>query len=599
MKLGSRHLAPFLALGVLLLLMACARAAPTPTPTTAPPTATPTTAPVVGAATATPTRVVAVAPTPTPIRAPATPTPTAKREPRGTLNIIDAVGNELWLLRHSTSESPMWYISEPLLWWDWEKDSPTNEAILESWDVKQNTDGSQDFTLKIRKGVKFHKGWGDVKAEDVKFSLVDFLKPGSVNANTARLTNWFGKDPNNMTVVDDYTLRIHQPKVQSLIELLRVASAEEPRTLRPFPKKYYEQVGEEQFPRNPIYAGPYEFVSQQRGYDIRLKAVPDFYRVTPGFAELHYVKVLEEATKIAMLRSGQVDIATVPARYLGELKAAGVRVAVSEYGQEPFIAFGGLFPDRPKCDPTVPWAGGCKGEQMLAENPTKIRKAFNLALDRQAIVDKILFGSGGVGVISFSFLSPKFQWWSPEWKPLPYDPKQAKQLLAEAGYPNCFEFKMWQIVGQDPYSQDIGEVAASTWEQTLGCKVNRRAGEYQPTLRTMLIERNTSGWLYTFSGGPLARPFRYACLHGGPNYEVITHTELPFYSEICPKIERALDIAEQVKLEQQIGDLEYKYFPTVAVGFVHATYGVGPKVKEWTPMPKKTNAGLLEYAQPK
>ncbi|MBI2166434.1 MAG: ABC transporter substrate-binding protein [Chloroflexi bacterium] len=585
-------------LSALVLLLACARAAPTPTPTKAPPTATPTTAPVVGAATATPTRVVAVVLTPTPTRVPATPTPTAKREPRGTLNVIAGVGTENWLTRTSTEEQPLSLLGEPLVWWDWEKDAPVAKAVLESWQVTNNADGSRDYTLKIRKGVKYHKGWGEVTAEDVKFSLEQVSKPGSVNANTRRWTDFYGKDPNNMVVVDQYTLKVHEPKGQSFIELFRTFSAEEPRSLRPMPKKYFEQVGEQEFAQKPIFAGPYEYVSARRGYDLLLKAVPDFYRVTQGFAEVHYFKVLEEATKVAMLRSGQIDIAAVAALLAPELKAAGITVAVSENGAEPFVALGGLFPDRPKCDPTSPWVGGCKGTDMLADRPTKVRKALNLVVDRQAIVDKIQAGYGETGVISFSYISSKFPWWNPDWKPLPYDPKQAKQLLAEAGYPNCFEFNFWYISNMS-LSAEIGEAVVSTWEKELGCKINRRLGEYTPVLRTMLVERNTAGWAYLFRGSPIARPFRYACLHGGPTYEVITHTELPFYSEICPQIEKTVDIAEQVRLERQIGDLEYKYFPTVAVSLLHTPFGVGPKVKEWTPMPKKTDPGLLDYAIPK
>lgn len=514
-------------------------------------------------------------------------------EPRGVLNVADDLGTERWLLRTATSEMPLWLMSEPLVWWDWEKDKPVNKAILESWDYVVNADKSVDWTFKIRKGVNFQKGFGQVTAEDVKFTFTEFLKKGSVNANTGILTDFFGKDPNNLVVVDDLTLKIHEPEIFNIIELFRVMGPEEPRTLRPFPKKYFEQVGEDGFAKAPVYAGPYEFVSQTPGYEVVLKAVPNFYRTKLGFAEIHYFKVPDEATRSAMLKSGQLDIAAVPGRLVKELESSGLKIAVSQNASEPFIAFGGLYPERPNYDPNYPWTG----TDPLGENPVKVRKALNLAIDRKALVDKILFGYGEIGVISFSFINSSMPWWNPDWKPLPYDVPQAKKLLAEAGYPNCFEMNLWLISGQT-YTADMGEAAASMWEKNLGCKVNRRLGEYQPTLRTMLLERNTNGWLWAFQGGPIARPQRYACLHGGPSYQVITHTDLKFFTDICSKSDHEVDISKIEQYERQIGDMEYKYFPTVALALVHQTYAVGKKVKSWTPMPKKAGLGLLDYALP-
>ncbi|MBI2166315.1 MAG: ABC transporter substrate-binding protein [Chloroflexi bacterium] len=589
-RLGIR----MLALASVLIVLACARAAPTATPTSAPaarPAATATTAPAV-APTSTPARVVAVASTPTPTRAPATPTPTARREPRGTLNVIDTLGNELWVMRAAVLEQPLWNMGDPLFWWDWNTDSPTTGAILESWDIKSLPDGSKDFIFKLRKGVKFHKGQGEVTAEDVKFSLTEFLKPGSLNPNTSTLVGFFGKDPNNIVVQDPYTLIIHSNFQIPLVEMLRLMSADSNNNFRPLPKKYMEQVGEDEFAKNPVYAGPYEFASQQRGFDLRLKAVPDHYRVTPGFAELRYLKVLEDATKLAMLRSNQVDIAKIAPRFAAELKATGLRVALAQNGIEAFIGFGGLFPGRPKYDPTVPWAG----TDPMAETPTKVRKALNLVIDRQLVVDKLTFGFGQVNALSFAF-HPNKPWSSPDWKPLPYDPKQAKQLLAEAGVPNCFEFKMWLIADQ-AIAPDIGEAAASAWETDLGCKIKRTLSEYRPVFRTMLIERNTSGWVYGYATNTFPSPYRYACLLGGPTYVTINHTEMPYFSELCPKADKTLDAAELYKVERQIGDLVYKTFPTVPLFMVPTTFGMGPKVKEWTPMPYRDGAGLLEYALP-
>ena len=599
MKLRLR---PIGLLGIVaaLALAACGGDDDTPTPqptvtqvsATATPADTPT--PIVITVAGTP-MVVTATPAPT-----STPAPTAvmTRKPTGTLNVVDNLSCECFLLRLQ----PSFYnrlLSESMVGWDWTEDGPTNEAILESWNFTVNPDDSVDWEWHIKPGIKFAKGWGEVTSADVKFTFTEHLKEGTVNGNRRHFSNWYGGDPNNLDDSDPLVLKIHQPEKFNFIEQFRVLSFEEGRTLRPMSKAYTEQVGEDEFNVNPIYAGTYEFTSQQRGYDIVFTAVEDHYRVTPGFETMHYFKVLDLATKISMLRTGQIDIGTVPGRLAGEVEVAGVNLVISRNAVEPFINFGGLYPDKPDYDPDFPWTT----ETPLEGSAVEVRKALNYAIDRQAVVDKILFGFGEPISIGFSFLSPTAAgggpppWWNDAWTPHPFDPALAKQIMTDAGYPDCFEFNQWHIAGQI-YGPDIGEAVAGMWEEHLGCTINRRLGEYRPTLRGMLLDQKTDGWTYLFEGSPIARPQRYACLHGGPTYQVIMHSTLQFFTDLCSISDKSLDPVEVVNIERQIGDWEYRVFNVAAVVSVHQVYGVGPKIASWDPMPKKNNVGNLEFALP-
>ena len=158
---------------------------------------------------------------------------------------------------------------------------------------------------------------------------------------------------------------------------------------------------------------------------------------------------------------------------------------------------------------------------------------------------------------------------------------------------------MYLIAGQ-VYGPDIGEALAGMWEDHLDCKINRRLGEYRPTLRGMLIDQKTDGWVYLFEGSPIARPQRYACLHGGPSYQVIMHSTLQFFTDICRISDKVLDPVELVKLERQIGDEQYRAHNAAAIVSVHNLYGIGPKVQKgsYVPMPHKSWLGLLEFAMP-
>ena len=116
-----------------LALAACGGDDDTPTPqptaTRIPATATPadTPTPIVITVAGTP-MVVTATPAPT-----STPAPTAvmTRKPEGTLNVVGNLGNEQFLLRTLTGELPYWYMSEPLVGWDWEADGPVNSHVLE------------------------------------------------------------------------------------------------------------------------------------------------------------------------------------------------------------------------------------------------------------------------------------------------------------------------------------------------------------------------------------------------------------------------------------------------------------------------------------
>ena len=539
-------------------------------------------------------------PTPAPAST-AMPTPTATPPPtpsgpQGTLNVADEMGSETLLQRTISRETPLAALGEPLLWWDYAADSPTVGAILESWDVERTADGKgMVWTLKAKPGIKFHQGYGEVTAEDIKFTMTEHLKEGSVNAWTKMVRQTIGEDADNVEVLDKYTLRINTPQLLPITEVFRSWSPNQRNTLRPFPKDYMQEVGEEGFIQNPVYSGPFEFVSQRRGEVLVMRAVPDHYRQVPEFEILRFLKVDDMGSRAALLKAGQLDVAPIPPRLAPEIEAAGLGIVTSVGGVEPFVNFAGMYPTRDSYDPSVPW----NGENPLNENPTKVRQALNLAIDRAPIIDKIIGGYGRALELSFSFSGPGHAWWNPEWQQIPFDPERARELLAEAGYPGCFEMTMVLFNGST-FAPDVGEAVASMWEKHLNCTVKRLPADWRPNMRAMLVNRDVTikNMVYAFDGQPIARPFRYACFHGGPEYQTVVHTELEFYTPLCGEAERALDTNELAEIEMRIGDLEKKYWATAPIASVDRPYAVNhSKVEEWNPPPKANILVFLEYAK--
>ncbi|MBI2166412.1 MAG: hypothetical protein HYU29_08450 [Chloroflexi bacterium] len=340
-------------LSLSLLLFACAKAAPTATPTRAPtvvavaPTATPTRAPA-AAATATPTRaIVAATPTPTAIVAP---TATAKRAPSGTLTIAYAnLGNEVWLPRNTTQdEAPvMQVLFEGLLGYDPDTATFPSDFLAEKWSVKDTPAGGGLWSFTLRKGVQFHKGWGEITAEDFKFSITEYKKGNSTNASSSAYVEWYGDDPNNIKMLDKYSFEVNSPSRNAT--LARRIS----RTALPvMSKKYMDSVGEAGYGKNPVGTGPLDLTEHKRNEKASFKAILNHWRVTPDYAELNLVTVPEISTRIAMLRTGQIDMTAIPSRYKAELLAAGLQIFRAESASEIQQMFGGLFlTTRPKYDP--------------------------------------------------------------------------------------------------------------------------------------------------------------------------------------------------------------------------------------------------------
>ena len=162
-----------------------------------------------------------------------------------------------------------------------------------------------------------------------------------------------------------------------------------------------------------------------RGDRIVYEAVDNHWRATPHFKRLVLLKVPEPSTRMAMLRAGSVDVIEIGGEYVDELKKVGVRTLVMPNVSWLYIILGGQWPTKATYDPKVPWA------QPDAERARKVRLALNLAVDKQAIMQRVL---GGLGTVVGSWLTYPTDPWATEAlkKPYPYDPHQG-QGAADGG----------------------------------------------------------------------------------------------------------------------------------------------------------------------
>src|SRR6266851_5619448 len=382
----------------------------------------------------------------------------AEAKPEGTLTVAVATfGNERWLPHLYVGAEDI--VLKPL--WENLLNRDAKGALIpmlaERWEV---LDGGRTWRFHLRKGVRFHDG-SELTAEDVKFTFASIAREGSANALAGEF-----RLIKSMEVENPHTISVRFEKPFVTFGN-RVTHGLFSSTAYIQSKKHVEGAGEDGAERHPIGTGPWKFVEHVRGDRIAYEAVEGHWRATPHWKRLVFIKVPEPSTRMAMLRAGSADVIEVGGEYVAELKKAGVRTLVMPNVSWVYIILGGQWPTKATYDPKVPWA------LPDAERARKVRLALNLAVDKQAIMQRVL---GGLGTVLGSWLTYPTDPWATEalMQPYPYDPAKAKALLAEAGYPNGFEMTMnltaWPGRG---YLPDVGEAVATYWEK-VGLKVKRR-----------------------------------------------------------------------------------------------------------------------------
>ncbi len=502
--------------------------------------------------------------------------------PEGTLTVAVATfGNERWLpyLYVGAEDIVLKPMFENLLSRD-PKTGDLSPMLAERWEVLE---GGRTWRFHLRKGVPFHGGRGEVTAADVKFTFTAIAREGTANS----LGPWF-RQVKSMEIEDPYTitLRFEKPVVAFGN---RVTHGLFGSTAYIHSKPYIEAAGEEGAERHPVGTGPWQFVEHVRGDRIVYEAVENHWRAVPHFKRLVFLKVPEPATRMAMLRAGSVDVIEIGGEYVEELQKVGVRTLTMPNVVWVWVILGGQWPGKPTYDATVPWA------LPDAERAHKVRLALNLAVDKQAIIQRVLGGLGtAAGTVTFYPGDP----WATEalLQPYPYDPARAKALLGEAGYPQGFEVTMnltaWPGRGFLP---DVGEAVATYWEK-IGLKVKRRPVD-RAVFQADFRARSYAGVALAYAGPIIApEPWELLLLIAHSKASVHLLLEHPRLDELSDRLSTEPSFEERVRImREELGPWLYEYIPAVSIGATHSIVGVGPRVAEWPLIPRHMGLHNWEY----
>ena len=289
-------------------------------------------------------------------------------------------------------------------------------------------DGGKGWRFRLRPGVKFHDG-SPFTADDVVFSVERVLSPTS--AQKVTLPNVTGARKVDEMTVDLLTSKVTPllPVASTNFRIMSKAWCVKHHTERP---QDYKSKEETFAARNANGTGPYKLVQWTPDVKTVLVANPDYWGKRGNVTEAQYLVIGTGATRISGLVSRELDLVIdpslqdlarlkrVPGVKLMQVVSNGVQFLGFDYGHDRLVH------------------GEAGGRNPFLD--VRVRQAIRYAIDVKAMQSKVMRGAGDIGRAMFSSTiagyDARFD------KVWPYDPQKAKQLLAQAGYPNGFSVEL-------------------------------------------------------------------------------------------------------------------------------------------------------------
>lgn len=510
-----------------------------------------------------------------------TPSPSTTEKPEGTFTFgIDTMGSE-GFLPWITFQSD--YLLFGAVYDTLALETPEGEnipCVAESWEWSEDY---TDLTLHIREGIQFHDGWGELTAEDVAYNIRKHMSEESTSLAKSYMTII-----ESVEEIDPYTVVIHQSESNvDFAEMYAFGGIAGAVTC----KDYVETVGAEEANINPIGSGPYKLIEHKAGNYLKYEAVEDHWRVVPEYKYLVIKSVPEESTRVAMLKTGEIDATIIGPTSIPDLPEDEFTIDYWRYGPNTLIVFGGM------CRPAnvVSYEEGYHNQDPWTD--IRVREAMNLAIDRDAINQALHKGTAKPMTIPFQI---------PGWAdldPYPYDPDKARELLKEAGYENGFSLTFISPTHPGtPMAQKEAEAVAGYWAE-IGIEASINPldfGAYWPKVEAI----ENVGECYTFRlayAGTNPYSYLMMCiisdnLWGG-------RFQVPEMEEITPLAEEAL-----AELDLEVRDGMYRniaqkaYDNYIAVPLIQVPFIVvkNKTVGDWPPNTSSYyyNFEYIRHAEP-
>ena len=412
-------------------------------------------------------------------------------------------------------------------------------ALAESWEVSED---GMEYTFNLRKGVKFHTIEGftpsrDFNADDVIFSFMrqkDADHPyNKVSGGTYEYFGGMSMDSliKEIVKVDDNTVKFVLSKVEApfianmAMDFASIHSAE-----------YADMVAKggnlEMFDQTPVGTGPFQLVAYQKDAIIRYKAHPDYWAGKAPIDNLIFAITPDASVRYQKLKAGECHVMPYPNP--ADIEAMKADESINLMQQEGlnvgYLAY---------------------NNEMDKFKDVRIRKALNMAINKQAILDAVFQGAGAAAK---NPIPPTMWSYNEATQDDPYDPEAAKKLLAEAGAEGM-KTNIWAMPVQRPYNPNarrMAELIQADWKE-IGVDaeiVSFEWGEYLKRSSAGEHETVLLGWTGD-NGDP--DNFMYVLLgcdavNSGANRARWCNKE---FDDLLLKAKQTSDMAERTKLYEE------------------------------------------------
>ncbi|MGY6696013.1 MAG: ABC transporter substrate-binding protein [Roseinatronobacter sp.] len=430
-------------------------------------------------------------------------------------------------------------------------------GLAEAWTASPDY---KQWTFTIRQGVPFSGGHGDLTADDVKFSIERLISEDSRAgpASTMRRVIESVEAPDEQTVI----VNLREPDFR-----LATGYFGQSQQLGIVSRAYIE---EQDNPANalPVGTGPYVVERSVDGSEIVMRLRDDIdisthWRAAPEFERVTFRSVPEEATRVAMLRTGEADIAPIGFDSIPGLTAAGLRVVSAAETWSPVVRLGGMVQTDPaRFNPDNPWSD------------RRVRQAMNYAVDKQTIIDELFQGEGTVAPSD----TPVREWDSVP--PYPYDPDKARALLSDAGFPNGFEITLKTFTTTPGAELPLMAEAIALYWADVGINTTIEPIDW-PSLRSEWTDGRATTYAWTHRGFPFADPVNGLEAGFTDRSLFASYTSEALEAKIAQMAnEQDTELREQYLTE--IGHYLRDEAAAVFMVLANEPYGVGQRVGDWS-----------------
>jgi peptide/nickel transport system substrate-binding protein len=384
--------------------------------------------------------------------------------------------------------------------------------------------GERAWEFKLRPGVKFSDGT-PFTADDVVFT---FERAGKV-PNSPASFGIITRRVERVEVLDPRTLRFHTAGVQPLLptDLSNLMVISRKAASGPNP----EGVSTAEFNQGKglVGTGPFKFVSWSRGAEIVLQRNDGYWGDKPHWNKVVLRPISNSAARVSALLSGSVDLIEDPPTDDLVRLSQDPRLRISETTSVRLIWLG-----LNQFDDAVPGVGGTDGKNPFKD--VRVRRALSLAIDRKALTERVM---EDYGVPAADLMPPGTPGVRDDAVVVKYDPKQARRLLAEAGYPNGFSMVLGSTNGRYVNDLKVAQAVTTMWGR-VGVKATLDALAPAVFFRLLTEKKTFSGFLGGWGDPEMVS--RERAMLATPNAELgLGSANLAQYSN--PEVDRLVDQA--------------------------------------------------------